>query len=163
MSKIAIYAGTFDPLTNGHVDIVLRASTIFDRVIMGIAQSTRKTPCIPLHDRVQLCQNMFLDNPKIEVDIIEDLALDFAYKHKAAYFIRGLRSMGDFDYEMQMAAMNRKMAPEIDTVFLPASSDQAFISATMVREIISLGRDVSNFVPQPVVEYFKRKNGLKNN
>jgi pantetheine-phosphate adenylyltransferase len=156
MATVAIYAGTFDPITNGHVDIVMLASALFDQVIIGIAQSARKTPCVPLEDRIQLCQKVFSANAKIHVGVIEKLALDFAREHKATYLIRGVRGVSDFDYEMQMAAMNHQMAPEIETIFLPATSENAFVSSTMVREIISLGREVSGFVPKAVAEYFEK-------
>ncbi len=163
MSRIAVYAGTFDPITNGHVDIVLRAAHLFDRLIIGIAQSARKSPCIPLEDRIQMCETIFSGNPKIHVDVVDQLALDFAHRHKATFLIRGVRGVTDFDYEMQMSSMNRQMASEIDTIFLPATTENAFISSTMVREIIFLNRDISAFVPKVVVEYFQSKNGLKNN
>lgn len=163
MSKIAIYAGTFDPITNGHVDIISRAAHVFDRVIVGIAESARKAPCIPIEDRIQMCKSLFSNDTKIHVDVVDQLTLDFARKHKANFLIRGVRSVTDYDYEMQMAAMNRKMSPEIDTIFFPASTETAFISSTMVREIIFLNRDIAAFVPAIVAEYFQRKDGLKNN
>lgn len=163
MSKIAVYAGTFDPITNGHVDIISRAAPLFDRLVIGIAQSARKSPCIPLEDRIEMCEKIFSNDVRIHVDVVEQLTLDFARKHKATFLIRGVRGVADFDYEMQMASMNRQMAPEIETIFLPATAGNAFISSTMVREIIFLSRDMGAFVPSLVADYFQRKNGLKNN
>ena len=155
MSKTAIYAGTFDPITNGHVEIASRAAKIFDRVVIGVATSERKSPLISVIDRLEICENVFAQYDNIEVDQMNDLAVDFAQKYQAICMIRGIRSVTDLDYELSMIAMNRQMAPEIDTILLPATADYAYISGTMVREIIGLGKDISQFVPQAVVEYFR--------
>lgn len=157
MRRIAIYPGTFDPITIGHVDIIRRAATLFDQVIIACAKSSRKSPCIEITDRIRLIEAVFKEDENIEVLELTGLAVTFAKAHGAQFICRGLRTASDFDYEYQLTGMNSKLDPEIETVFLPSSEHVAYISSTIVREIISLGGDVSNFVPSEVVEYLKRK------
>lgn len=151
-----IYPGTFDPLTNGHIDIALRAARLFDRVIVAVGQSQRKTPAIPLEKRLAIIEEVFSPYPNVEAAILDGLLVDFARKHRAQLILRGLRAVSDFDYEFQLAGMNRQLAPDIETVFLPASDGVSHISGTLVREIMNLGGDVSQFVPKQVLEYFKK-------
>lgn len=150
-----VYPGTFNPITNGHVDIIQRAAAIFDQVIVAVATSKRKAPLFSLEQRVEMIEQSFaeLDLQNVQVNVMENLLVDFAKQHNATCILRGLRAVSDFDYEFQLAGMNRSMAPEIETVFLPANERHAFVSATIVREIISLGGDVSMFVPKPVLKY----------
>ncbi len=154
---MAIYPGTFDPITNGHVDVIKSAAKLFDRVIVAVAKSSRKTPFISIEDRIALVKTVFKDDDKIEVLELEGLTVDFAKKHQANFICRGLRSASDFDYEFQLANMNRQLDSDIETVFLPSSELNAHISATIVREIVALKGDISKFVPADIVKYIKSK------
>jgi len=148
--RIAIYAGTFDPLTRGHEDLVRRAVNLFDHVIMAIAASQAKRPFFSLEERVEMARNVLVDYPTVEVCSFEGLLMDFLHAKGAKVILRGLRAASDFEYEFQMAGMNRNLYPEVETIFLTPSEQYMFISATMVREIAILGGDVSKFV-QPAV------------
>ncbi len=150
-NRLAIYPGTFDPLTKGHEDLVRRASSLFDRVIVAVADSPNKRPFFGLEDRVAMAQEILTPYGNVEVKGFSCLLMDFLHQQGAKVIIRGLRAVSDFEYEFQMAGMNRNLYPEVETVFLTPGEQYMFISATMVREIARLGGDVSKFV-QPVVE-----------
>lgn len=149
-NRVAVYPGTFDPLTRGHEDIVLRASKLFDRVIVGIAKSRAKNPCFELEERVAIAREILAPLANVEVKGFDGLLMNFLRSQGATVIIRGLRAVSDFEYEFQMAGMNRSLYPDVETVFLTPGEQYMFISATMVREIASLGGDVSKFV-QPLV------------
>ena len=149
--KTAIYAGTFDPITFGHIDIIERASTLFEHVIVAVATSARKQPTLALETRLELV-NQLIQMDNVTVKPMDGLLVDFARQHKASVILRGLRAVSDFDFEFQLYGMNQKMAPEIETVFLPASEGVTSISSTLVKEIISMGGDASAFAPQLVIE-----------
>ncbi len=155
MTKIAIYPGTFDPITNGHVDIIMRAAALFDRVIVGVAVSDRKTPYFDLATRLQMVRETFAAQSNVMVESFAERTVDFAKAHAAHYIVRGLRSASDVDYELQLAGMNRAMAPDLETVFLSAHPENIFVSATMVRELLRLNSDVSAFVPTAVSRLVK--------
>ena len=143
MSKsVAVYPGTFDPLTSGHEDLVKRASSLFDRVIIGVAESRTKHPMFSLA--------VWAGYSNVEIHGFDCLLMDFMRQHGASVIMRGLRAVSDFEYEFQMAGMNRNLYPDVETVFLTPSDQYMFVSATMVREIASLGGDVSKFVPPQV-------------
>jgi pantetheine-phosphate adenylyltransferase len=146
----AVYPGTFDPITLGHQDLVRRASALFDRVVVGIAASEAKRPFFPLEERIRLARDILKPYKNVTVDGFKGLLMDFVRTQKAQVILRGLRAVSDFEYEFQMAGMNRNLYPEIETVFLTPAEQYQFISATIVREIATLGGDVSKFV-QPVV------------
>jgi pantetheine-phosphate adenylyltransferase len=151
MSKsVAVYPGTFDPLTRGHEDLVRRASRLFQRVIIGVAESRSKKPLFTLAERVEMARDVLKDYPNIEIHGFDCLLMDFLQSHNASVILRGLRAVSDFEYEFQMAGMNRNLYPDVETVFLTPSEQYMFVSATMVREIAVLGGDVSKFV-QPQV------------
>jgi len=156
MKRTAIYPGTFDPLTNGHVDVVQRAALIFDAVVIGVAESARKQPYFSTADRLLMCEAVFKGLNHVRVVSFDGLLVDFAKEQKAQVILRGLRAVSDFDFEFQLAGMNRCLASEIETIFLPANEATSSISSTMVREIAAMGGDVSGFVPPPVVEQFSR-------
>ena len=157
--KIAVFAGSFDPFTLGHLDIVQQALNIFDRIIIGVGVSGSKTPLLEANDRVDLIRQLFSSEDKVEVENFEGLVVDFAKKKKADCLLRGLRTEADFSYEMPMAMTNHKIAPEIQTVFLPTKSQFAYVSSSLVKELFFHGGDISSFVPQTVIE---RLNAIPN-
>lgn len=149
-NRLAIYPGTFDPMTRGHEDLVRRAADLFERVIVAVAESPGKRPFFPLQDRVEMAREIVAIYPNVEVAGFECLLMEFVHDRNAKVIIRGLRAVSDFEYEFQMAGMNRNLFPEVETVFLTPGEQYMFVSATMVREIARLGGDVSKFV-QPAV------------
>lgn len=151
MNGTAIYPGTFDPLTRGHEDLVRRAADLFQRVIVGIADSRPKHPFFALGERVEMAKQILSVYPNVEVLGFTGLLMDFVHYHEAKVILRGLRAVSDFEYEFQMAGMNRNLYPDVETVFMTPGEQYMFISATMVREIAVLGGSVSKFV-QPLVE-----------
>lgn len=155
--RVAIYAGTFDPLTRGHEDLVRRAVNLFDHVIVAIAASLSKHPFFSLEDRVEMAKEVLAPYKNAEVCSFEGLLMDFLHERKAKVILRGLRAASDFEYEFQMAGMNRNLYPEVETVFLTPSEQYMFISATMVREIAILGGDVSKFVQPSICERLAKR------
>ena len=151
MSRNAIYPGTFDPITNGHQDLVRRAAKLFNRVIVAIASNTNKAPMFPLDVRIDLARRVLDDLPNVEVVGYSELTVAFASKHGATVIIRGLRAISDFEFEFQLANMNRHLDRDIETVFLTPQEQFTFISSSLVREIAILGGDVREFV-HPIVE-----------
>jgi pantetheine-phosphate adenylyltransferase len=151
MKRNAMYPGTFDPITNGHHDLVRRAASIFDRVIVAIAANPNKTPMFSLQTRIDLAQQVLHDIPNVEVVGYAGLTVEFARKNDLSVVMRGLRAVSDFEFEFQLANMSRHLAREIETVFLTPQEQFTFISSTLVREIAVLGGDVAEFV-HPIVE-----------
>lgn len=161
MKLKAIYPGTFDPVTNGHVDIISRASYIFPEIIVGVASNKAKQPFLPMKTRIQLLQETVAHIPGVQVLGFDTLLIDFALEQKAGVILRGLRAVSDFEYEFQLAGMNRKLSKQIETLFLTPSENLMFISSTLVREIAILNGDISQFVPSCVVrELQKRQNEI---
>lgn len=150
MMRSAIYAGTFDPITMGHLDLVERAAQIVDRLILAVAVSARKEPLFSLEERVSLARECVQHLPNVEVDSFSGLLVEYARKRGVRLLIRGLRAFSDFEFEFQMALTNRKLAPEIETLFLMPNEDYSYISSSTVREVARFGGDVSTFVPKPV-------------
>lgn len=146
MTGIAIYPGTFDPVTRGHIDICQRALKMFDHVVIGVADSLAKEPFFDIDERFDMLETVFADNDHISVKPFSGLLIDFARECDAEVIIRGLRAISDFEYEVQLAGMNRSLAPEIETVFLTAAQRFAFVSSSLVREIARLDGDVSEFL-----------------
>ena len=151
MNGTAVYPGTFDPVTRGHEDLVRRASQLFERVVVGIAESRSKRPFFTLGERVEMAREVLSVYTNVDVHGFSGLLMDFIREHKAHVILRGLRAVSDFEYEFQMAGMNRNLYPDVETVFLTPADQYMFISATMVKEIALLGGSVSKFV-QPVVD-----------
>jgi pantetheine-phosphate adenylyltransferase len=147
-----VYPGTFDPVTRGHEDLVRRASMLFPRVIVGVADSRGKKPFFPLSERMEMMRQVLIPYANVEVHGFDCLLMDFLGRHDSRIILRGLRASSDFEYEFQMAGMNRKLRPDVETVFLTPAEPYIFISATMVREVAMLGGDVSQFVQPQVAE-----------
>ena len=145
-----IYPGTFDPITNGHIDLTERASRLFDRVVVAIAYSEKKTPLFDLQQRIELCQVSLAHLDNVEVVGFNNLLTEFAKSQNARCVLRGLRAVADFEYEFQLANMNRAMYPEFESIFLTPSEHLSYISSSLVREIAALNGDITPFVPQQV-------------
>ncbi len=154
---VAIYPGTFDPMTLGHEDLVRRASHLFDEVLVAVADSRTKRPFFTLDERVGIAREVLAPYPNVRVEGFDGLLMDFLRRHNARIILRGLRAVSDFEYEFQMAGMNRSLNPDVETVFLTPAEKYQFISATMVREIATLGGDVSKFVQPLVHERLKQR------
>jgi pantetheine-phosphate adenylyltransferase len=152
VSVVAVYPGTFDPITNGHSDLVQRASKLFDVVIVAIAADPAKTPLFELDQRVSMATRVLSHVKNAEVCGFSDLLVDFVRKKKANVILRGLRAVSDFEFEMQLASMNRRLDNSIETIFLTPSEETSFISASLVKEVARHGGDVSQFVHQTIVE-----------
>jgi pantetheine-phosphate adenylyltransferase len=157
MNHTAVYPGTFDPITLGHEDLARRASRLFDRVILAVADSRAKKPFFALDERVEMAGHVLRDLPNVEVVGFSGLLMKFVQERNARVVVRGLRAVSDFEYEFQLAGMNRGMYPDVETVFLTPGEQFMFISATIVREISILGGDTSKFVPPLVGEQLKIK------
>jgi pantetheine-phosphate adenylyltransferase len=157
MKRNAAYPGTFDPITNGHHDLVRRASMIFDRVVIAIAANPGKIPLFSLTERIDLARHVVADLPNVEVEGYTGLTVDFARKHGLDVIIRGLRAVSDFEFEFQLANMSRHLARHIETVFLTPQEQFTFISSTLVREVAVLGGDVSEFVHPLVAAELQKK------
>ncbi|MAJ11071.1 MAG: pantetheine-phosphate adenylyltransferase [Thiotrichales bacterium] len=150
MSTIAIYPGTFDPITLGHVDIVVRASPMFDQVILAVAGSTSKNTIFSVEERIELASKVLEKIKNVKIIQFNGLMVDCAKENNASVILRGLRAVSDFEYEFQLAGMNRKLMPEADTIFLPTSEKYTYISSSLVREIAKFGGDITDFVPKIV-------------
>ena len=156
----AIYPGSFDPVTLGHIDIVKRASKVVDELIIGVLVNTNKSPMFTLDERVELIREVCKDIPNVTVKKFEGLTVDFARENGADIIIRGLRAVTDFESEMQIAQTNHSIDPSIDTMFFTTSLEYAFLSSTIVKEVASFGGDISKYVPQTVVEALAKKHKL---
>lgn len=161
MNSVVIYPGTFDPITLGHVDLIKRAARVFDRLIMAVSVSTWKNPLFTLAERLAMARTMAASLPHVEVDSFDGLLVDYVRQKQARVILRGLRAFSDFEYEFQMALTNRKMAPDVETLFMMPSEVYSYVSSTMVREIAALGGDTSVFVPDFVQAALRKKLAAK--
>ena len=159
MTQRAIYPGTFDPMTKGHVDLIERACKLFDEIVIAIAASEAKNPLFTLDERIQIAEKIFESNDKVKVVGFSGLLVDLAKDNDAKILIRGLRVVADFEYEFQLANMNRAMMPELESVFLTPKEQYSYISSSLVKEICKMGGDVSEFVDSISLSELKRKYG----
>jgi pantetheine-phosphate adenylyltransferase len=161
--SLAVYPGTFDPITNGHVDILRRSLKIFDRVVVALADNIRKTPLFSLAERRSLITDALGGEPRLEVDAFQGLLADYCQKRKATVVIRGLRALADFEYEFQSAHMNRRLAPDVETMFLMTGEESFYVSSSLVKEVALMGGDVSRMVPPGVAAALiqKRQQGVR--
>ncbi len=160
--SLAVYPGTFDPITNGHVDILRRSLKIFDRVVVALANNVRKTPLFSLEERRAMITDAVERDPRVEVDAFEGLLAEYCQRRGATVMIRGLRALADFEYEFQLAHMNRRLAPDVETLFLMTGEESFYVSSSLVKEVALMGGDVSRMVPPAVVKALtaKRKQGV---
>lgn len=157
MGVIAIYPGTFDPITNGHTDILLRSLRIFDRIVIGIGPNPKKAALFSLKERLSMIQESIKGTPHVSMEAFDGLLVDFARRHDAKVIIRGLRAVSDFEYEFQMALMNRKLDSNIETVFLMPSEEYSYLTSSMIKVVASFGGDISSLVPKHVYSLLKEK------
>ena len=157
MSTLAIYPGSFDPLTNGHVDIIERGSRFFDKIVVGVLINLEKSPLFTVPERVDIARTVFRDMPNVEVDTFDGLLVDYARRKHATVIVRGLRAISDFEYEMQMALMNRRLNPEVETIFMMPAEPYTYVSSRLVKEVVALGGSVSGLVPRLVEERLREK------
>ncbi|HEX3682874.1 MAG TPA: pantetheine-phosphate adenylyltransferase [Bryobacteraceae bacterium] len=154
---MAIYPGSFDPLTNGHLDLISRGARLFETLIVAILRNTGKQPLFPIEDRIQMIRETTPHLENVQVDSFEGLLIDYASRRGAHAILRGIRAISDYETELQMALLNRRMRPETETIFLMAGEEFSFISSRMIKEIVTLGGDVSTFVPEPVAARLRKK------
>ena len=157
MGRIAIYPGSFDPVTYGHVDLVRRATQIFDKVYIAVAANTHKSPMFSLEERLEMLKEATEGIPKIEIETFEGLVIEYARKKGAKVLLRGLRMVSDFEYEFQMALTNRRLGKDVETVFLMPSEEYSFLSSTLLKETGALGADLSTFVPKFIEKRLKER------
>lgn len=155
--RLALFPGSFDPLTNGHVDIIQRGAKLFDRIVVAILLNVEKSPLFTVAERVDIAREVFADNPKVEVDTFDGLLVDYARRKHAGVIVRGLRAISDFEYEMQMALMNRNLNPNVETVFMMPAEPYTYVSSRLVKEVAALGGSVTNLVPRLVEERLRDK------
>ena len=162
-ARLAVYPGTFDPITNGHAYILKRSLKIFDRLVVALAVNVRKTPLFSVDERREMIMDAVDRDPRIEVDAFEGLLVDYMRRRGATTVIRGLRALADFEYEFQSAHMNRRLAPDVETLFLMTSEESFYVSSSLVKEVALMGGDVSGLVPAGVAAALaaKRKQGVK--
>ena len=158
MSEIvAIYPGSFDPLTNGHIDIIQRGSRLFTRIIVGVLINLEKAPLFTVPERVDIARHVFRDWPNVEVDTFDGLLVDYARRRRATVIVRGLRAISDFEFELQRALMNRRLSPEVETVFMMPAEPYTYVSSRLVKEVVALGGSVHGLVPDSVEALLREK------
>jgi pantetheine-phosphate adenylyltransferase len=155
--KLAVYPGSFDPLTNGHVDIIERGKRLFDKIIVAILVNVEKAPLFTMQERVEILRDVFKGQPNVEVDTFEGLLVDYVARRKADVIVRGLRAVSDFETEFQMALMNRRLSPNIETVFMMPAEKYTYISSRLIKEVFKLGGQVNGLVPEIVETRLKEK------
>jgi pantetheine-phosphate adenylyltransferase len=157
MSSIALYPGSFDPLTMGHVDIIQRGSRLFDRIVVAVLINADKAPLFTVTERVEIVREVFRDRANVEVDTFDGLLVEYARRKQASVIVRGLRAVSDFEYEMQMALMNRSLNPDVETIFMMPAERYTYVSSRLVKEVVSLGGSVKGIVPEIVERRLREK------
>ena len=157
MSTLAVYPGSFDPLTNGHVDIIARGVRLFDRIVVAIAVNAEKAPLFTMEERVEIARAVFHDHPTVEVDTFDGLLVDYVARRRADVIVRGLRAVSDYEFEFQMALMNRRLNAKIETVFMMPAEQYTYVSSRLIKGVFRLGGDVTALVPPLVMERLKGK------
>jgi pantetheine-phosphate adenylyltransferase len=157
--RLALFPGSFDPLTNGHVDIVLRSAHLFERVLIAVLVNPEKQPLFTPPERVEIIRQVFREYPNVEVDTFAGLLVDYARRKRASAIVRGLRAVSDFEYEFQMALMNRHLEPTLETVFMMPAEQYTYLSSRLIKEVFSLGGEVRGLVPPIVEEWMRKKQG----
>jgi pantetheine-phosphate adenylyltransferase len=157
MQVTAVYPGTFDPITNGHLDIIGRGVHLFDRVVVALLENADKEPLMPLDERLAIVRSVVARFPNVEVDSFDGLLMDYARARGARAIVRGLRALSDFEYEFQMALMNRRLGPDVETVFMMPSEAYSYVSSRLVKEVARLGGDISGLVPPEVAERLRAR------
>jgi len=161
MSTLAVYPGSFDPLTNGHVDIIERGARLFDRIVVAILVNAEKSPMFTMAERVEIARAVFKDHPNVEVDTFDGLLVNYMQRRRANVIVRGLRAVSDFEYEMQMALMNRELARTVETVFMMPAAQYSFISSRLIKEVFSLGGKVHGLVPDLVEKKLQERRTIR--
>jgi pantetheine-phosphate adenylyltransferase len=155
--RVAVFPGSFDPLTNGHVDIILRGARLFDRIIVAILRNAEKYPLFTSDERVAMAVDVFREHPNVEVESFDGLLVDYAELKQASVIVRGLRAVSDFEFELQMALMNRRLGPDIETVFMMPAEQYTYVSSRLIKEVFALGGLVTGLVPEVVEERLREK------
>ncbi len=163
MSTLAVYPGSFDPLTNGHVDIITRGAKLFDRIIVSVLVNAEKSPLFTIEERVEILKAVFNDLPNVEVDTFDGLLVDYMKRRHADVIVRGLRAVSDFEFEFQMALMNRRLNAKIQTVFMMPAEQYTYISSRLIKEVFALGGRVHGLVPDMVETRLRQKVSAKRN
>jgi pantetheine-phosphate adenylyltransferase len=159
--RIAIYPGSFDPLTNGHVDIIERGARIFDKIIVAVLVNAEKAPLFSETERIAMIQSVFKDNSHVQVETFNGLLVEYAERKQATVLVRGLRAVSDFEYEFQMALMNRHLSPSLETVFMMPAEQYTYISSRLIKEVFTLGGEITGLVPPVVEEKLRAKQKAK--
>ncbi len=157
MSTLAVYPGSFDPLTNGHVDIIMRGARLFDRIVVAILVNAEKHPLFSMAERVEIAREVFRSQTNVEIDTFDGLLVDYVARRGALVIVRGLRAVSDFEYEFQMALMNQRLDPRIETVFMMPAEQYTYISSRLIKEVFSLGGRVNGLVPDLVEQRLRQK------
>lgn len=161
IGRLAIYPGSFDPLTNGHVDIILRGAHLFDRILVAVLVNAEKQPLFTADERVGMIRDVFREYPNVEVDTFDGLMVDYARRKRASVIVRGLRAVSDFEYEFQMALMNRHVEPTLETVFMMPAEQYTYLSSRLIKEVFGLGGEVRGLVPSIVEARLRDKSKVK--
>src|SRR5262245_61900234 len=159
--RLAIFPGSFDPITNGHVDIILRSAHLFERILVAVLVNQEKKPLFTANERIEIIRDVFSEYPNVEVETFDGLLVDYARRRRASAIIRGIRAVSDYEYEFQMALMNRHLEPSLETVFMMPAEQYTYLSSRLIKEVLRLGGEVTGLVPAAVETWMRRKHGRR--